>query len=300
MLGLLVGEHGLPINYHIFKGNTFEGHTLIPMLKEAQQKYGFKKPTVIADSALLSKENLKNLSKQQYRFIIAGRIKNESDKIKFKILKKAEGIKDGEGFSIKKNNNIRLVVTYSDKRAKKDNYNRQRGLRKLCKRIKSGRLTKQNINNRGYNKFLILKGKITIKIDEDKVRQDRYWDGLKGYVTNTRLSYKKIVENYSHLWQIEKAFRISKTDLKIRPIYHRLYNRIEAHICIAFTAYTIYKELERLLYKHKVVMSPKRAAELTQNMYELEFTLSESIENRKVLLKMDKEQKKLYRVIHNI
>lgn len=298
MLGLLVGECGLPISYHIFRGNTFEGHTLLPVLKEAQQKYGFKKPTVIADAALLSKKNLKSLSQQQYRFIIGGRIKNESEKIKSQILKQAIRIKDGSGFSIKKPDGTRLVVTYSDKRAQKDRHNRQRGLRKLRSRIKSGRLTKQNINNRGYNKFLVLKGKITVEIDEDKIKEDKKWDGLKGYLTNTGLSPKNIVKNYSHLWQIEKAFRISKTDLRIRPIYHQLHRRIESHICIAFTAYTIYKELERLLSQHKVGFSPKRAAELTHNMYELEYILPGEVAATKTLLKMDSEQKLLYNVIH--
>ena len=61
------------------------------------------------------------------------------------------------------------------------------------------------------------------------------------------LSSKEIIENYSNLWHIEKAFRMSKTDLRIRPIYHHLQRRIEAHICISFTAYSIYKELERIL-----------------------------------------------------
>jgi transposase len=60
------------------------------------------------------------------------------------------------------------------------------------------------------------------------------WDGLKGYITNTDLTKDEIIENYRRLWQIEKAFRVSKTDLKVRPIYHRIQRRIEAHICITF------------------------------------------------------------------
>ncbi|MBU0577913.1 IS1634 family transposase [Patescibacteria group bacterium] len=298
MLGLLVGQDGYPIGYNIFEGNTFEGHTLLPTLKEIEQKYGFKKPIVIADAALLSKDNLKNLGKQKYQFILGARIKNESNKIKQKILEQAKRLEDDQGFSIKKPDGTRLVVTYSDKRQKKDAHNRTRGLRKLRQRVKSGRLTKESINNRGYNKFLTLEGEITVEIDEDKVKEDQKWDGLKGYITNTRLSPKKIVENYRHLWQIEKAFRISKTDLKIRPIYHYLKRRIEAHICIAFVAYTIYKELERLLYKHNAGFSPKRAAELTHNMYELEYTLPHAKKTEKKILKMDEEQLTLHKVIY--
>lgn len=140
-------------------------------------------------------------------------------------------------------------------------------------------------------------GEVKIGIDEDKIKEDEKWDGLKGYITNSKISSKKIIENYRHLWQIEKAFRISKTDLRVRPVYHYKQKRIESHICIALVAYTIYKELEQLLNKHKVGFSPKRAAVLTQNMYEIEYMLPNSDYSEKVILKMDKEQKQLYETI---
>lgn len=298
MLGLLVGERGLPIGYDIFEGNTFEGHTLLPTLEKIQKKYGFGKPVVIADAGLLSTKNINTLREEGYRFIVGGRIKNESEDVQKSIFEQADGMQDGDSFTIKKDNGIRLVVTYSDKRAKKDVYNREKGLRKLRKRVKAGRLTKESINNRGYNKFLSLKGETVVTIDEDKVEQDKRWDGLKGYVTNSRFSAKRITENYTQLWQIEKAFRISKTDLKVRPIHHYKRKRIEAHICIAFVAYAIYKELEMHLKKHSVDMSAKRAAELTDNMYELEYTLPDSKEQKRKTLHMDEEQSILYHVIH--
>jgi transposase len=77
----------------------------------------------------------------------------------------------------------------------------------------------------------------------------------------------------AQLWQIEKAFRISKTDLRIRPIYHRLKHRIEAHICISFAAYCIYIELDHILHKEKSELSITRACELTYNMYQLNLIL---------------------------
>ena len=298
LLGLLVGEKGLPIGYDIFEGNTFEGHTLLPVLEKFQAKYGFKKPVVIADAALLSRQNLETLQKEGYGFIVGARIKGESEEVKREILQRAKNIKDGEGFVIKKSDGWRLVVTYSDKRAEKDAYNRRRGVKNLRRRIRSGRLTKQSINNRGYNKFLTIQGEASIFIDEEKIKADEQWDGLKGYVTNTRFSVQKVADNYVHLWQIEKAFRISKTDLRVRPIYHYRRRRIEAHICIAFAAYTIYKELEYLLKQQGVLMSPKRAAELTHTMYELEYTLPQSKKKEKMLLKMDEEQQMLYNAIY--
>lgn len=298
MLGLLVGERGLPIGYDIFEGNTFEGHTLLPTLEKIQKKYGFGKPVVIADAGLLSTENINTLRKEGYRFIIGGRIKNESDAMQKEILKQSGGMQDGDSFTMKKEDGTRLVVTYSDKRAKKDAYNREKGLRKLRKRVKTGKLTKESINNRGYNKFLSLQGETVVTVDEERVEQDKRWDGLKGYITNSRFSAKSITENYTQLWQIEKAFRISKTDLRVRPIHHYKRKRIEAHICIAFVAYAIYKELEMQLKKHEVEMSAKRAAELTHNMYELEYVLPHSKERKRRILRMDEEQELLCHIIH--
>lgn len=298
MLGLLVGECGFPIGYDIFKGNTFEGHTLLPTLKAIQKKYGFGKPVVVADAGLLSNENLKKLAQEQYRFIIGGRIHNENNEIKKYILDHAKNMKNDDSFVLKKNDGTRLIVTFTNKRAKKDAYNRERGIHKLRKCVKAGRLTKEHINNRGYNKFLTLEGEVKVTIDERKVKEAAQWDGLKGYVTNSRLSPKKITENYAQLWQIEKAFRISKTDLRVRPIHHYRRRRIEAHLCIAFVAYAIYKELERQLQKHQVEMSSKRAAELTHTMYELEYDLPHAKRRERRILGMDTEQQLLYDAIH--
>ncbi len=297
LLGLLVGLEGLPIGYDIFEGNTFEGHTLIPVLKGIQSKYGFDKPVVVADAALLSVDNVAQLKAEGYQFILGGRIRNESKKVKDEIFKNAAGIKDGDSFIIDKGDGIRLVVTFSEKRLKKDVANRKRGVEKLRKQVESGRLTKQSINNRGYNRFLKIEGQATIAIDEEKIKADDRWDGLKGFVTNTKLSAKDVAGNYVQLWQIENAFRVSKSDLKVRPIHHYLRARIEAHICIAFVAYAIYKELDHLLKKNAVPISPKRAGELCQNMYEMEYCLPDSGEIRRNLLKMDTEQQSVYDVI---
>jgi transposase len=297
MLGLLVGQNGYPIGYDIFEGNAYEGHTLIPTLKSIQKKYGFPKPIVVADAGLLSKDNIEKLKAENYQFILGARIKNESEPIKKEILEKALGLPDGANFQIKKPDTTTLVVGYSDKRKRKDEYNRKKGIAKLKQKIKFGKLTKASINNRGYNKFLSLTGEIDVIMNEEKIKADESWDGLKGYITNTTLKPEEVMENYRHLWQIEKAFRISKTDLKVRPIYHYKRRRIEAHICIAFVAYTIWKELERLLDEHEINMSPKRAVELTQNMYQLEYMSPDTDEIKKIILKMDSEQETLRKIV---
>jgi len=273
MIGLLVSSYGYPIGYQIFEGNTSETKTLIPVLESFQEKFNIEKPIVVADAALLSQKNLDALKENQYEYILGGRIKNEPEKTKAQIL--VLEVKEGKPKELNSKNG-RLIISYSKQRAKKDKKNRDKGLKRLEKRVASGKLTKDHINNRGYNKYLTLSGEINVAIDYEKYHADSAWDGLKGYVTNTHLSRKEIIKNYSQLWQVEKAFRISKTDLRIRPIYHRLKDRIEAHICICFTAYAIYKELERLLKLNSINLSPEKAIEQIKEIRQLRYTLPKS------------------------
>jgi transposase len=269
-LGLLVGNNGYPIGYDIFEGGIYEGHTLIPVLEKFEKRFDFEKPIVVADAGLLSKDNISSLQANGYGYILGARLKNESSSIKERLL--AEHWKDGHIVRLKKSKQQHIVVSYLETRAAKDLHNRERGLTRLEKSLRRGKLTKANINNRGYNKYLKLTGKVNIKIDYEKFNNDQRWDGLKGYVTNTSLRSKQVIESYNNLWKIEKAFRISKTDLKIRPIYHRLKERIEAHICISFVSYVLYKDLERVLSEHTDI-SMKKALKQINRMQEIMVSL---------------------------
>lgn len=269
VLGLLVSKNGYPLAYDIFEGNKFEGHTMLPLIDRFKEKYNLDQLVIVADSGLLSNQNVAALQEKNYEFILGARIKSESKSIKEKIL--SLHLDNGESAVLKKGN-LHLIITYSDSRAQKDRHNRERGLRRLEKHIRTGRLTKASINNRGYNKYLKLEGEIKVVIDQDKFKQDAKWDGLKGYLTNAKLNKNDILENYSHLWKIEKAFRIAKTDLKIRPVFHRKQNRIEAHICLVFVAYKIYKELERQLKEKEADLSAEKVIEIVQSIYQIEIT----------------------------
>lgn len=298
LVGLLVGAGGYPIGYDIFEGNTFEGHTLINTLEKIGKKYDLDKPVVVADAAMLSKKNLADLSTHGYEYILGGRVKNEPEEVRKQILEQTKDAQNKSLFELVRKDGTRLIVSHSEKRARQDAYRRDKGLTKLRAAIQSGRLTKEHLNNRGYNRFLAMQGTVSVSINEERIVDDTQWDGLKGYVTNTALSSSQIIEHYGQLWQIEKAFRISKTDLRIRPLFHRLRRRIEAHLCIAFVAYAIWKELERLLKERGIQMSPTRAAELTHTMYEIEYTLPQSKQIKHKLLAMNGEQQILYGVVY--
>lgn len=291
VLGLLVGFNGYPLAYEIHQGNKFEGHTMLPILDVFRSKYDLEKLIVIADSGLLSSSNVKELQEKGYEFILGARIKNESTLIKNKIL--SFKLTDKTSIIIEKEEGTRLVIGYTEKRAKKDQYNRERGLLKLEQRIKSGKLTKSSINNRGYNKYLKLDGNIKIDIDYEKFAQDAAWDGLKGYLTNTTLTKEEIISNYGELWKIEKAFRVSKHDLKIRPIYHRLQQRIESHITINFIAYKVYKELERQLKEKQANISCEQAIDIAKTIYAIEIMDPTNGDASRETLLLNEEQKYL-------
>ena len=291
VLGLLVSEGGYPLAYEIYEGNKYEGDTMMPILNHFKRIYKLEELIVVADAGLLSSKNIESLELNGYKYILGGRIKNESNAMKNKILSLT--LQNGESAAINKTENTKIIISYSDARAKKDKHNRDKGIQKLEQQIKTNKLTKSHINNKGYNKYLKLVGDVKISLDKSKVNEDSKWDGLKGFVTNTTLSKEEIIENYGHLWRIEKAFRVAKSDLLIRPIYHQLQRRIEAHICIAFVAYKIYKELERQLKNLNSELSPEKAIEIAKSIYSItaQKPFSKQIITR-VIYKTD-EQKKL-------
>lgn len=296
VLGLLVSKGGYPLAYDIFRGNQFEGHTMLPIIDTFKAKYKLDKLVVIADAGLLSKENITLLEQGGHEYVLGARIKSVSKTLKEKIL--SIKLSNGESSTIEIDAQTKLIVSYSEARARKDAYNRERGLAKLEKQIKSGKLTKASINNRGYNKFLQIENEIKISVSDHKIEDDKKWDGLKGYITNTNLSKEEALENYKDLWQIEKAFRVAKTDLEIRPVYHRIQRRIEAHICIAFVAYKIYKELERQLKIKKAALSAEKAIAIAKTIYAVKVTHPISNDISYVTIIKSEEQKYLAKLFN--
>lgn len=290
-LGLLVASGGNPIGYEIYEGNISENWTIIPMVQSLASRFGFGKPVVVADAGLLSKGNIEALVNDGYQYILGARPKNEPEKVKEKIL--ALNLGYGDVAEVERKDGSRLVVSCSEKRAAKDRHNREKGLARLQKRIRTGKLTKESINNRGYNKYLRLEGEVNVSIDLEKYEADAAWDGIKGYVTNTTLKADEVIDRYGDLWYIERAFRFNKFDLAVRPIYHRLRNRIEGHICICFTSYTILLELERILKAAKSEITVHRAQELTKTMYAISYVSPKSSLSRRVVLGMSDEQRLL-------
>jgi transposase len=273
VLGLLVSSGGYPLSYSIFNGSQYEGRTMLPVLEDFVRRFNLEDFVIVADSGLMNKKNILLLESGGYKYIIGARIKSEGEAIKSWILS-LDKI-DGK-FSEYDKDGLRLVVGYSEKRAKKDRYNRDKGVKRLEKAYKSGKITKENINKRGYNKFLELSNNVHVTINKESIKNDEKWDGWKGYITNTNLSCNQVCEQYNGLWEIERAFRVTKGTLEIRPMFHFTPSRIEAHVCICFVAYKIYKELERRLVDKKIDMSVDKVLSIAKTITTIKIKLPKS------------------------
>ena len=275
-LGLFTTLEGYPLSFEVYEGNKYEGHTLIDILKKFQDKFQLKdKPIVVADRGMLNNANIAYLEENNYKYILAAKTKSISNDLKQEI-SNLTFIYDGTIHTLKFNKDIsykekidditivksinvnqRLVLSYSSKRAKKDKYNRTKALQRLEQKIKTSKnITKKDLKLSYYAKYLDINDNtsdITFNINNQKIIEDEKLDGIKGFITNDfNLTANEIIEHYNNQYDVERAFRISKTDLKIRPIYHRLETRIKAHILISFVSYAIYKEFERKLKLNNV------------------------------------------------
>ncbi len=264
ILGLLVSLDGYPLAYCIHEGNKYEGHTMLPVIREFVARYSLDDFIVVADSGLMTGANVNELEAEGCKYIIGSRIKNEPEDIKRQILSFDK--ENGVLHEIDKGGGRRLLIGYSDKRAQKDAHNRDKGILRLEKSYRTGRLSKENINRRGYNKFLDMDGNTTVSINYDRIQEDQRWDGLKGYLTNTDIPITDVITAYHNLWNVEKAFRIAKSKIEIRPMFHFTRRRIEAHICICFVALKVYKELERLLKLSDISLSVDKVLNMAKTV----------------------------------
>lgn len=275
VLGLLVSEGGYPLSYSLFNGKQYEGYTMIPMIDDFKQRFDLGDDfVVVADSGLMNGRNVALLEQAGYRYVIGARIKNGSAEVKKWALE--QKLSDGEYSEKLLSKDRRLILSYSSKRAYKDAKNRDRGVERLRKACQSGTITKDRVNRRGYNKFLDIGKDIPVFINEDKIAEDRKWDGLKGYTTNTDLPPKLVVEQYHGLWAVERAFRISKGTIEMRPMFHFTERRIEAHVCICFIAYKVYKELERIIALKGINLSVDKVLSIAKTITTIRINLPEN------------------------
>lgn len=235
VVGLVVNNLGFPLYFDVFSGKTFEGNTFVPLVKNIQKLVGQEELIVVADAAMISSDNIQKLESEHIGFIVGARLSNLPTQLIdliFTQLKK----QDGEMITTTYREQ-RLICQYSAKRAAKDKSDRT----KQIERVKNVIVSPSRITSR--YRFM--------KADKDKyslntavIEKAEKLEGIKGYLTNTKLPEQTIIDRYHDLWRVEKAFRITKTDLEARPIFHRLDETIKAHLVIVFAGLAITRYLE--------------------------------------------------------
>jgi transposase len=253
---MMVTREGLPLGYRLYNGATWEGHTLKDAIAHIKRMAEVDRVVFVADSGLLSKDNLALIEKSEKHYIVAARLKNQPESIKKQILDKGS-YQQGDHILLKEivlQGGRRLLVNYTEKRAKKDAHDRQKALYKLQKKINKSKNPESFISNTSHRRYLKIENQQSVKIDEEKIRYAEQWDGLHGVITNINdMPAKDAFEQYCGLWQIEESFRLNKHDLRVRPIYHWTSRRIQAHVAICFMALVCIRHLS---YRVKLQYQP--------------------------------------------
>lgn len=239
LVGLLTNTEGFPLAYETFAGNTFEGHTLLTALQNWQQTFGQSKIRVIADAGMLSKLNVASLVEHGFDFIVGARLRSMNDTMTKKLT-----VMEKEDMAVKTfaYSGHSLIIQYSEKRAKKDRHTIDKATTK-AQAIIDG---KQSLKRR--SKFVVIDepSKTAISLNQTAIDQDKALAGLKGYITNLKnVAEEEIIAQYHELWHVEKSFRMSKSDLRARPIFHYKEDSIKAHLLIVVMALAVAKLLEK-------------------------------------------------------
>jgi|SRR3989338_8271745 len=235
LVGLVVSTEGFPLSFTLFEGNTFEGSTLIPVILDFKKKHKIRMLTVVADAAMISHKNITALKEAGLSYIVGARLGNMNKDTISRIDQELTRM-DGAFMRLTTTDGF-LVVQFSAKRYAKDKHEMEKQLEK-AKRIMEGK------QERKRNKFLSRNTKTKYALNTAVIEKTKRLLGIKGYHTDLTLPEQTIIDRYSDLWQVERAFRISKHDLTARPVYHFRKQTIIAHLLICFISLAVLKYLE--------------------------------------------------------
>jgi transposase len=233
----MVTQEGFPVTYEVFAGNTFEGHTLIPVIESFIKKHRVKNFTVVADAAMISSDNVQALKKAGIHYIVGARLGNLSEEI-FKQMDQQLLRQDGRLTRISTDNGF-LICSFSLTRFRKDKH-------EMEKQIARANVLLQKPSQNRKTKFVKAQNQ-KLELNQELITKTTKLLGVKGYYTNLtedQVSSQTIIERYHDLYKIEQAFRISKHDLQTRPVFHFKEEPIRLHILICFMALAVSKCIE--------------------------------------------------------
>jgi len=281
VVGLLVDQDGFPLMVDSFRGNIGEVETILPVLEAFKAAQQVERMTVVADAAMLSDDNLDKVEDAELDFIVGARI----DRTPFQVLKHrkehpGQELEDGQVFvqpldaGTKKKPRSRTVV-YQWRKARA-----ARDLRTIDKQVSKAQQVVDGVRQPQKARFLDLKG-AEPALKQDLVDSARDRAGIKGYVTSLPLVGTPkgqeeperaidpllVISHYHQLWEVERSFRMSKHDLRARPIWHQDTQAIEAHLTIVFAALAVARTIQKAtgatIRRFVKTLLPLRAADIT-------------------------------------
>jgi transposase len=241
LVGLLTNLQGFPLGYESFPGKTFEGHTLLSSLNNWRRQFKSTKLRIVADAGMLSRLNCDNLVEAGYDFVVGARLHSLPDSLTGQLKAMVKRNDKIQEFTY---GNWRLIVQYQTKRAKKDLHTIDKAVAKT-QAVVDG---KQTLKRRSKFVAIDQPTKIAKSLDETAIAEAKALAGLKGYITNLEseiVPAKELIAQYHELWHVERSFRMSKNDLRARPIFHHLEENIKGHLFIVVMALAVSKLLER-------------------------------------------------------
>jgi len=311
VLALVVDSQGIPIAYEVFEGNLAETKTLIPVLKALKDHFSIKTVTVVCDRGLASKQNIQSLQDAEFNFVIATKLKSISKKIKINDLSHYKPLPGQENVPEEKMivsrtmehpqySNTTLIVTYSPKRAEKDKKDRERLLEKLQEKLSHTGSVKKVISNGGYKKYTDVKKGSLITLNQKAIEEDATWDGFHGIAVsnNANLTASDALLRYRDLWRVEEAFRIAKSTLKTRPIFHWKPHRIRGHILLCFMTLYFERFLEMLLRKNNYALTPDKIRHALLGVHTIYFENKNSTKEGKMKSSLPENAVKIFETLN--
>lgn len=238
VLGLLVNTEGFPLRYEIFSGNIFEGKTMMPVLRKFREEKGTEVFSVVADAAMMGLENLEELKKEGLTYIVGARTANLSLKVMNIVTERLKGHCDSDSVRVPTPHGD-LIASFSSIRYRKDKKDMERQIEKAKKLVS----TKET----GKRAKFVKTNKASYELNQALIEKTTRLLGIKGYYTNIpkdKMNDEGIIAQYKNLWHVEQSFRMSKSDLAARPMYHHKQDSIKAHLTICFMALAVGKYLE--------------------------------------------------------
>jgi transposase len=237
LVALMVTREGFPVAYDIFPGNTFEGHTIIPSIQSFIKKHEVKHFTVVADAAMISAANIQALKQANIHYIVGARLGNVPGSTLACIDKY---LVRQNGCTTRMNTeNGSLICSYSEQRFKKDQYEMEKQLETAQALLDQPAKIKKA-------KFIVTKEE-KIALNNELIEKTKKLLGVKGYYTDLPEAIadnNMIIERYHELYKIEQAFRVAKSDMQTRPIFHFKEEPIKLHLMICFMALAVAKYIE--------------------------------------------------------